>query len=116
MPLDQVPLHLSKNRFRTCLLDRAAHCHNEACIPDQLGRKGLWMIGEDVYSTFSHYINDGRVDPCRWYCARALRVHPVFLGKGLGHLTSSRVLNTNKQHRTLGQLWPLEELVDKSGN
>src|SRR2546425_13175025 len=63
MPLDQFFLHLSNDRLRTRLFDGAAHCHNEACVPDQLGRKGLRMIRGDIYSTLSHHIHYDRVDP-----------------------------------------------------
>src|SRR5712664_4807779 len=105
MPLDQLLLHLSNSRFRTRLLDRAAHCYNKACASDQLWCKDLRMIEGDVYATFSHHIYDDRVDPHRGYCAGALRVHPVFLGECLCHLASSRILNTDKEYGTLSQPW-----------
>src|SRR5207245_3294554 len=98
------------NRFRACLFDGAAHCYNEACVSDQLRCEGLWMAGGDVYSAFSHHVYNGRVDPTRRYCARALRIHPMLLGEGLGHLASSRILNTDKQHGTPCQSWTSQRI------
>src|SRR3989441_12978047 len=116
MPLNQLLLHLSNDWFGTRLFDGAAHRYNKACVPNQLGRKGLGLIGGDVYSAFSHHVYNGRIDPTRRYCARALRIHPMLLGEGLGHLASSRILNTDKQHGTLANLGPLKESESESGN
>src|SRR5438128_2371149 len=104
MPLDQLLLHLSNNRFRTRFFDGAAHCYNETCVSDQLGCKDFRLIGGDVYPTFPHRVYDGRVDPRRGYRTCAPRVHPVLLREGLGHLASSRVLNTDTARDPLPSL------------
>ena len=81
-------------------------------------KSGVRVFGrlDEMSPTFSHRVYHGRVDPRRGYCAGALRVHPMFLGKGLGRLASSRVLNTYNSTGPLTNLGSLEEPVDKSGN
>ena len=103
MPLDQLFLHLSNNRFRTSFFDGAAHRYDEARVPDQFWREGLRMTrGRSIPSSRITSMTVGLIRAEGIVPALSAFI-PCFLAKALGHLASSCVLNTDKQYGTLGQ-------------
>ncbi len=114
MPLDQLLLHLSDNRFRTRVFDGAAHCHNEACVPDRPGRKGLRMIGGDVYSAFSHSVYDGRLILVDGIVPALTAFIPSFLAKASAIWLRPAFSTQTNSTGPLAKLESLEESIDES--
>src|SRR5437870_8258017 len=75
------------------------------CLFNHFWCESLWMVVRDVDVALVHRLDydwvdfRGRNGPC------ALGVQSMLSGEGLGHLASSRVLNTDKQYGTLGHFW-----------
>src|SRR5467141_5014533 len=72
---------------------------------DHFWCESLWMVVRNVDVTLVNGLNYYRVDSLRRNGPGALRAQSMFLGEGLCHLASSRVLNTDKQYGTLSQPW-----------
>src|SRR6266566_6167975 len=105
MPFDQLLLHLSNDRFRTRFFDGASHGHDKACLFNHFWCESLWMVVRDVDVALAHRLDYDWVDSLGWNGPGALRAQSMLVGEGFGHLASSRILNTNKQHGTLCQAW-----------
>src|SRR5207245_6039043 len=105
MPLDQLLLHLSNDRFWASFFDRAPHRYHKTCAFDHFRRERLRIVVRDVYSAFQDRLDYDWVDFRGRNGPGALGVQSLLSGEGLGHLASSRVLKTDKQYGTLAQSW-----------